>query len=165
MADFINLAFSKVTYWVRYSIIMVQYSIAVRSDKTKGTFKFLQLPMNTNDATTGHKLQGMSKDRLIVTSWDGISKWSNWAYTVLSRVRKLEGLFLCKPLHSSVSDHLRDYERFMVEKEQNMMEERERERKLKLEDRNALFVGSFLSEPIISLRNIVWVQHRGCYCK
>mmetsp|Transcript_3217 Transcript_3217/g.4946 ORF Transcript_3217/g.4946 Transcript_3217/m.4946 type:complete len:99 (+) Transcript_3217:1854-2150(+) len=45
------------------------------------------------------------------------------SYTVISRVRELEDLFLCKPLNSSVSDHLRDYERFMVEKEQNMMEE------------------------------------------
>ncbi len=69
----------------------------------------------------------MSKDHLIVTSWDGISRWDNCPYTVISRVRKLEGLFLCKPLNSSVSfdlpDDLRDYERFMVEKEQNMMEE------------------------------------------
>ena len=28
-----------------------------------------ELPINTNDAKTGHKLQGMSKDNLIVTSW------------------------------------------------------------------------------------------------
>ena len=27
-----------------------------------------QLPINMNDATTGHKLQGMSKDKLIVES-------------------------------------------------------------------------------------------------
>jgi hypothetical protein len=102
----------------------------MRSDKTKGTFKFVQLPMNTNDATTGHKLQGMSKDHLIVTSWDGISKWANWAYTVLSRVRKLEGLFLCKPLTSSVSfklpEELQVYERYMFRKEREMLDDRER---------------------------------------
>ncbi len=28
-----------------------------------------QLPINMNDATTGHKLQGMSKDKLIIVSW------------------------------------------------------------------------------------------------
>ena len=102
----------------------------MRSDKTKGTFKFVQLPMNTNDATTGHKLlQGMSKDHLIITSWDGISKWPNWAYTaVLSRVRKLNGLFLCKPLTSSVSfklpEELQVYERFMIRKERQMLADR-----------------------------------------
>ncbi len=28
-----------------------------------------QIPANRNDATTGHKLQGMSKDAIIVLSW------------------------------------------------------------------------------------------------
>ena len=28
-----------------------------------------QIPINTNDTTTGHKLQGMSVDKLLVTSW------------------------------------------------------------------------------------------------
>jgi hypothetical protein len=28
-----------------------------------------QIPANSNDATTGHKLQGMSKDAIIVSSW------------------------------------------------------------------------------------------------
>ena len=54
-----------------------------------------QLPINTNDATTRHKFQGMSKYKLIVESWSFIS---NWIYVVLSRVRTLEGLFLLKPL-------------------------------------------------------------------
>jgi hypothetical protein len=31
--------------------------------------KMIQIPANSNDATTGHKLQGMSKDVIIVTSW------------------------------------------------------------------------------------------------
>ena len=54
-----------------------------------------QLPINMNNATTGHKLQGMSKDKLIVESWSFIS---NWIHVVLSRVRTLEGLFILKPL-------------------------------------------------------------------
>jgi hypothetical protein len=29
----------------------------------------MQIPANSNDATTGHKLQGMSKDAIIVSSW------------------------------------------------------------------------------------------------
>ncbi len=28
-----------------------------------------QIPSNSNDATTGHKLQGMSEDAIIVSSW------------------------------------------------------------------------------------------------
>ena len=44
-----------------------------------------------NIATTGHQLQGMSKDQLIVSSWNYSSK--NWIYyVVLSRVRTLSGL-------------------------------------------------------------------------
>ena len=54
-----------------------------------------QIPINMNDATTGHKLQGMSVDKLLVTSW---SFMENWIYIVLSRVRTLKGHFLLKPL-------------------------------------------------------------------
>ena len=57
--------------------------------------KMLQLPVNMNNATTGHKLQGMSKDKLIVVSWSFIA---NWIYVVLSCVRTLKGLFLLKPV-------------------------------------------------------------------
>jgi hypothetical protein len=31
--------------------------------------KMKQIPANINDATTGHKLQGMPKDVIIVASW------------------------------------------------------------------------------------------------
>ena len=53
-----------------------------------------QLPVNLNDATTGHKLQGMSKDIIIISSWPTGGLFRNWEYTVLSRVRTLEGLYL-----------------------------------------------------------------------
>jgi len=53
-----------------------------------------QLPVNLNDATTGHKLQGMSKDAIIISSWPTGGLFRNWEYTVLSRVRTLEGLYL-----------------------------------------------------------------------
>jgi hypothetical protein len=54
--------------------------------------KMTQIPANSNDGTTGHKLQGMSKDVIIVTSWPtgGLSKiFKNWEYVVLLRVRTL----------------------------------------------------------------------------
>ena len=63
--------------------------------------RMTQFPVNLNDATTGHKLQGMSKDFVIVTSWPkgGMATWfKNWEYVVLSRVRKLSGLFLLEAI-------------------------------------------------------------------
>jgi hypothetical protein len=63
--------------------------------------KMKQIPANSNDATTGHKLQGMSKDLLIVSSWPtgGLAAmFKNWEYVVLSQVRTLSGLYLVKPI-------------------------------------------------------------------
>jgi hypothetical protein len=51
-----------------------------------------QIPANSNDATTGHKLQGISKDAIIVSSWPTGNlavMFKNWEYVVLSRVRIL----------------------------------------------------------------------------
>jgi len=63
---------------------------------TVGNAKVKQVPVNSNIATTGHKLQGMSKDVLIVNDWN--YRCANWVYVVLSRVRTLAGLYLMKPL-------------------------------------------------------------------
>jgi hypothetical protein len=54
-----------------------------------------QLPVNLNDATTAHKLQGSSKKQVIVNNW---TYTHGWVYTVLSRVRTLSGLFLINKL-------------------------------------------------------------------
>ncbi len=62
------------------------------------TCRMTQLPVNLNDATTGHKLQGMSKDAIIVTSWPKGGLFKNWEYVVISRVRTLSGLYLFKPI-------------------------------------------------------------------
>ena len=42
-----------------------------RMSKTKAAFRYnmLQLSVNLNDAATGHKLQGMLKDVMIIISW------------------------------------------------------------------------------------------------
>ncbi len=63
--------------------------------------KMNQIPAHSNDGTTGHKLQGMSKDVIIVSSWPtgGLSKiFKNWDYVVLSRVLTLSGLYLIDPI-------------------------------------------------------------------
>ena len=77
------------------------------------------MPVNCNIATTGHKLQGTSKDSLIVNSWS--YTFVNWVYVVLSRVRTRSGLLLNKKLDLkktfTVPDKLLQFEERMKEKE------------------------------------------------
>ena len=92
--------------------------------KQKLCCKMNQIPANSNDATTGHKLQGMSKDIIIVSLWPigGLSlMFKNWEYVVLSRVRALSGLYLVEPIvmdkSFNLSPQLRSYmERAMQKK-------------------------------------------------
>jgi hypothetical protein len=51
-----------------------------------------RIPANTYNASTGHKLHGMSKDAIIVTSWP--TGFKNWVYAVLSHVCTLSRLYL-----------------------------------------------------------------------
>jgi hypothetical protein len=73
--------------------------------------KLLQLECTLNHATTGHKLQGKSLDKLIIAEWNNDK---NWIYVVLSRVKTLDGLFLLKPLPelTDTAPH-EDYKRMM----------------------------------------------------
>lgn len=70
-----------------------------------------QLPVNASDAITGHKLQGLTKDNVIVYSWQ---RSTNWIYVVLSRVRTLSGLYLFRKLRlSDIKPPTRDYMAFL----------------------------------------------------
>ena len=70
-----------------------------------------QMPINASDTITGHNLQGLTKDNLIVYAWN---KSTIWIYVVLSRVRTLNGLFLMKKLKlSDIKPPSRDYLEFM----------------------------------------------------
>jgi hypothetical protein len=62
----------------------------------KSTLKLTQFPINIDLATTGHKLQGATKDNLVISDFNYGT--ANWVYVALSRVTKLSGLFLLKPL-------------------------------------------------------------------
>jgi hypothetical protein len=77
--------------------------------------KMKQIPANTNDATTGHKLQGMSKDVIIVASWPTASMFRNCECVVLSCVRTLSALYLVKSIDIDKSfepsDKLKKYMR------------------------------------------------------
>ena len=65
-------------------------------NQTIGRIRITQFGVNSNIATTGHKLQGTSKNNLIVATWN--YSYAHWIYVVLSRVRTLKGLFLCQKL-------------------------------------------------------------------
>ncbi len=89
-----------------------------------------QIPANLNDGTTGHKLQRMSKDVIIVTSWPtgDLSKiFKNWEYVVLSRVCTLSGLYLVDPMDMeksfNPSSQLRSYIDKIKQKEKDILDE------------------------------------------
>ena len=73
----------------------------LRHDKLQKAKVFLratQIPLISNNATTGHKLQGASLSDLYVPTW---SYAVNWPYVLMSRVRTLNGLFLGRPLDAT----------------------------------------------------------------
>ena len=103
-------------------------SLPMAPRKLEFTCRMTQFPINLNDATTGHKLQGMSKDVVIITSWPkgGLSAlFKNWEYVVLSRVRTLEGLYLFEPIDLEKSfKPSREYQRYLLkakEKEKKVL--------------------------------------------
>ena len=59
------------------------------------SLKIMQF-VNSNIATTGHKLQGQTKKVLVVGSW--YYSCPNWVYVVLSRVTTLSGLYIKEKL-------------------------------------------------------------------
>jgi hypothetical protein len=88
-------------------------------------YKMKQIPANTNDGNTGHILQGMSKDAIIVASWPTASMFRNWEYVVLSHVQTLSGFYLVKPIDIDKSfepsDELKKYIKHAKEKETNLL--------------------------------------------
>ncbi len=92
--------------------------------KKKNQFKcrMKQIPANTNDASTGHKLQGMAKDVIIVTSW--LTGLKNWEYVVLSCALTLSGLYLVEPIDMNKSfkpsNELKRYIEFARLQESNL---------------------------------------------
>ncbi len=86
-----------------------------------------QIPANTNDATTGHKLQGILKNVIIVTSWP--TGFKNQEYVVLLRARTLSGLYLVKPIDMKKSFkpsiQLKKYIEFARMQESNLLKKQE----------------------------------------
>ena len=59
-----------------------------------------QIPLVSNTATTGHKLQGATVNQLFVHEW--AYRFKNWAYVVLSRVTTRRGIFFRMPLSTDM---------------------------------------------------------------
>jgi hypothetical protein len=78
--------------------------------RIKQRIQITQFPFNICNATTCHKLQGATKECLVVNSF---RYTDNWPYVVLSRVTERKGLFLRVPLDGykvkGMSDELRDF--------------------------------------------------------
>jgi hypothetical protein len=65
--------------------------IQEKKTRIKQPVHVTQVPMIRNLATTGHKLQGQTKESLVVSDY---LYGSNWMYVILSRVKTRYGLFL-----------------------------------------------------------------------
>ena len=107
--------------------------VSIKQFNKKNEFhcKMKQIQINSNNATTGHKLQGISKDLIIVTSWPtgGLAAmFKNWECVVLSQVRTLLGLYLIEPIDMTksfkASEELMKYMDNARKKETSMLKKR-----------------------------------------
>ena len=122
----------------RFQLKPQKYNVTVKAKphpmavKQEFRCNMTQLPINSNDATTGHKLQGMSKDVVIITSWPTGGAFKNWEYVVLSRVRTRNGLYLFEKIDMTKSfkpsPELALFFDCAREKEQTFLEERKKAR-------------------------------------
>ena len=64
--------------------------------------KATQLPVISNQATTGHKLQGASINQLFVNNWNYTT---NWPYIVLSQLQSSKDLYLHNKLGTDLTKY------------------------------------------------------------
>ena len=76
---------------------ILKVPIASGHSRTYFPIKLKQFPFVSNVSTTGHKLQSVSLDNLIVYEWPRCKDLLNWVYVVLSQVCTIQGLFLVAP--------------------------------------------------------------------
>jgi hypothetical protein len=102
---------------------------------SKKLFQMLsdQIECDGKNPRTGHKLQGMSKDVIVVSSWPtgGLATmFKNWENVVLSRVCTLSGLYLVEQIDMDKSfqpsSELKKYIENARQKETDMLEKRKR---------------------------------------
>jgi hypothetical protein len=79
------------TFCVQSQTFKFKTTLAMGDHKHKVHMEANQMPLVSNSATTGHKLQGYTAKELLVNNFNYAT---HWAYVVLSRVRTMAGLFL-----------------------------------------------------------------------
>ena len=70
--------------------------------KRTRVMKGCQIPLVSNTATTGHKLQGATVENLLVNDW---LYQNNWVYVVLSRVKTMKGLKIREKLSEDTNKY------------------------------------------------------------
>ena len=76
-------------------------------DREMVKMRATQLPLISNQATAGHKLQGASINQLFVNNWNYTA---NWPYVVLSRLRSSEGFYLRNKLSMDLTKYAMPWE-------------------------------------------------------
>jgi hypothetical protein len=104
---------------------IITYSTS--SKKVEFCCKMKQILANSNDATTGHKSRGMSKD-VVIMSWPNgglAALFKNLEYVILSRVCTISGLYLVEPIDMEKlfkpSSELKKYIENASQKETNLL--------------------------------------------
>jgi hypothetical protein len=87
---------------IKPSDVTFEAKLEIDGEKLQPRMKGTQIPLISNSATTGHKLQGYTARTLLVQSWH---YQSNWAYVVLSRVKTMAGLYILEPLSEDLSKY------------------------------------------------------------
>ena len=60
-----------------------------------------QFKVRPSHSITGHKMQGLQADAIVIGKFPGRRDWNNWAYTMLSRAKTWSGLFLLRPVRKA----------------------------------------------------------------
>ena len=88
-----------------FPVLPVKKTLTTKLNSSKSlTVKLSQFPLVPTSAITVHKVQGQSMDRVIITKWRDpkmVSQYPMTAYVELSRVRKLDGLFITHLLNKA----------------------------------------------------------------
>ena len=88
--------------------IILKVPMATGHSRTDFPVKLKQFPFVSNVSTTGHKLQSLSLDNLIVYEWPRCKDLLNWVYVVLSQVCTIQRLFLLAPFEYTLEDLVAD---------------------------------------------------------
>ena len=80
-----------------------------------------QFPIVSNTATTGHKLQGATKENLYIPFWHYGTE--NWIYVVISRVKTMDGLYFGEPLDPKLIHTINPLVTKMMDKFRKMEEQ------------------------------------------